>query len=183
MDIVTTPISDLFLVNTTYHHDSRGSFARFFCNEELSSLTGQRQIVQINHSTNTSKGAIRGLHFQQPPAQEMKIIRCLRGKVFDVAVDLRVGSDTFLKWHAEILSEDNAKAMVIPEGFAHGFQSLESGSELLYLHTSYYNPQLEGGLRYDDPCIDIDWPMAASEVSTKDKSLPFVDGQFCGMTL
>jgi len=183
MEINETPISDLFIVNTEYHHDNRGSFARFFCEEELSRLIGDRQIVQINHSINKSKGSIRGLHFQHPPAQEMKIIRCLKGRVFDVSVDLRAGSKTFLKWHAEILSAENAKAMVISEGFAHGFQTLDMNSELLYLHTAHYQPEFEDGLKFDDPLIKISWPLPSSQISDKDNAYAFLKDDFVGLSL
>jgi dTDP-4-dehydrorhamnose 3,5-epimerase len=114
--------------------DERGFFTRLFCHNELGELIGARQIVQINQSSTRTVGAVRGLHYQHGPSAEMKLVRCIKGKVWDVAVDLRAGSPTFLYWHAEELSAENAHMMVIPEGFAHGFQVLEEDSELLYLH-------------------------------------------------
>jgi len=183
MDISSTTLPDLYVINSHYHGDNRGAFARLFCDHELSALLGERKIVQINHSITTIKGTIRGLHFQHAPAAEMKIIRCLKGRVFDVAVDLRAGSKTFLKWHGEKLDADNAKAFVIPEGFAHGFQTLEPDTELLYLHTSHYQPELERGLRYDDPCIAIEWPLPVTELSNKDREQSFINEAFLGVTL
>ncbi len=183
MDIISTVLPDLYVVHTSYNNDSRGGFARLFCDHELSGLLGERKIVQINHSMTTTKGTIRGLHFQHSPAEEMKIVRCLKGKVFDVAVDLRAGSKTFLKWHAEILSADNAKAFVIPEGFAHGFQTLESDTEILYLDTAHYQPELEAGLRHNDPFIGIKWALPATELSDKDRTHAFINESFLGVTL
>ena len=109
-------------------------------------ILGHRRILQINHSQTVKKGAVRGLHFQQPPYSEMKFVRCIKGKVWDVAIDLRAGSATFLHWHAVELSPSNMSMIVLPEGFAHGFQALESESELLYLHTAFYNSDAEGGM-------------------------------------
>ena len=147
MNILDTPMADLKIVQSFCHRDDRGAFVRLFCAEELQPLLGDRQIVQINHSKTSHAGAVRGLHFQRPPHAEMKMVRCLRGRVWDVAVDLRSGSPTFLHWHAEELAQDVAKMVVIPEGFAHGFQALEPESELLYLHTAFYHPPSEGGVR------------------------------------
>jgi dTDP-4-dehydrorhamnose 3,5-epimerase len=183
MEILSTPLPDLYVVNTAYHNESRGGFARLFCDKELSVLLGERKIVQINHSVSKLKGSIRGLHFQHPPAAEMKIVRCLKGRVFDVAIDLRKNSSTFLKWHAEILSAENAKAFVIPEGFAHGFQVLDSNSELLYLHTAHYQPQYEDGLGFDDPFIGIRWALPVTEVSDKDRCYSFLNESFIGIPL
>lgn len=142
--VLDTPIPDLMVVETTPHVDARGAFARLYCEQELAELIGARRIVQINHSRTAAVGAIRGMHFQHPPHAEMKLVRCLKGCVWDVAVDLRRNSPTFLRWHAEELTPANARMMVIPEGFAHGFQVMEAESELLYLHTALYTPGAEG---------------------------------------
>lgn len=144
---------------------------------------GNRQIAQINHSRTSRVGALRGMHFQHPPHAEMKLVRCLRGSVWDVAVDLRAGSPTFLEWHAEELTPDGGQMMVIPEGFAHGFQALEPESEMLYLHTEFYEPRSEGGLRHDDPRLGIAWPLAPQDVSERDLAHPLLDNQFTGVTL
>ncbi len=173
-------------VNRLQRHpigDHRGYFERLFCAEELSNVLDGRSIVQINHSLTAQRGAVRGLHFQYPPHAEIKIVICLTGRVWDVAVDLRSGSATFLKWHGEELSSGNASMMVIPEGCAHGFQVLEPESELLYLHTAAYAPEAEGGLRYDDPQLAITWPMTVTDLSPRDQRHPLLDFNFSGLTL
>ena len=151
MNIHSAPLSGLFLVEASPHKDSRGQFTRLYCEDGLHSLIGSRKIVQINHSRTTAVGAVRGMHFQMPPFAEMKLVRCIKGRVWDVSLDIRQDSKTFLQWHAEELSETNNLMIVIPEGFAHGFQVLESGSELLYLHTAFYEPNAEIGIKFDDP--------------------------------
>ncbi len=128
-------------------------------------------------------GVLRGMHFQNPPFSEMKLIRCLRGKVWDVAVDLRNGSSTFLSWYFQELSPENNLMMVIHEGFAHGFQVLEDESELLYLHTEYYKPDTEGGFRFDDPRLSIKWPLKPIDLSKKDINYPFITDDFKGLIL
>src|SRR3546814_535660 len=132
MKITPTALAGVSVVDTQAFRDHRGAFARLFCERELASIMGGRHIVQINHSRTTMVGAVRGMHFQSAPHAEMKLVRCLKGRVWDVAVDLRAGSPTFLRWHAQELSEDNARMLVISEGCAHGFQALEPDSELLY---------------------------------------------------
>lgn len=183
MKIEKTAIPGICVVGTAAHVDARGSFARLFCTEELASLLGSRQVVQINHSRTTRAGAVRGMHFQHAPHAEMKLVRCLRGRVWDVAVDLRAGSPTFLAWHAEELSRENARMLVIPEGCAHGFQALEPDSELLYLHTASYHPAMEGGCRHDDPRLAIAWPLSVANVSARDASHPLIDAGFQGVLL
>ncbi len=171
------------MVETTPHVDNRGQFARLFCCKELSSLMGSRKILQINHSCTVAIGAVRGMHFQHAPHAEMKLVRCLKGKVWDVAVDLRPQSPSYKRWHAQELSPQNAHMMVIPEGFAHGFQVLEAGSELLYLHTAFYKPESEGGLRHDDPELGIAWPLPVTDISARDSSHAHIDTSFRGIVL
>lgn len=183
MNLLDTPLSGLKVVQSTPHQDARGAFMRFFCARELQPLLGGRQIAQINHSRTSRTGAVRGMHFQHPPHAEMKMVRCLRGRVWDVAVDLRAGSPTLLKWYAQELSPDSTQMMVIPEGFAHGFQTLEPNSELLYLHTEFYQPPSEGGLRHDDPRLGITWPLAPQDLSPRDLSHPLLNNDFTGVTL
>ena len=137
MNILDTPVADLKVVQTSPYRDARGAFVRLFCAQELRPLLGHRQIAQINHSRTSHAGAVRGLHFQRPTHAEMKMVRCLRGQVWDVAVGLRAGSPRFLQWHAQELAQDDAQMLVIPEGFAPGFQALEPDSELLYRHTAF----------------------------------------------
>nr|WP_128618439.1 dTDP-4-dehydrorhamnose 3,5-epimerase [Mycobacterium lepraemurium] len=183
MMIVEPPVADLKIVQSSPHRDARGAFVRFFCSDELQAVLQHRQIAQINHSRTSRVGAVRGMHFQYPPHAEMKMIRCLRGRVWDVAVDLRPTSSTFLRWHAEELAQGDARVLVIPEGFAHGFQVLEPDSELLYLHTAFYNPTSEGGLRYDDPRLGIAWPLPPLDLSPRDLSHPLLDNNFRGVAL
>ncbi|MGA9491895.1 MAG: dTDP-4-dehydrorhamnose 3,5-epimerase family protein, partial [Mycobacterium sp.] len=177
------PIADLKLVQSSPHRDDRGAFLRLFCTQELQPLLGRRQIAQINQSRTSQAGIVRGLHFQHPPHAEMKMVRCLRGRLWDVAVDLRAGSPTFLQWHAQELVEDDAQMLVVPEGFAHGFQALEPESELLYLVTAAYDPPSEGGLRHDDPRLAIPWPLPPRDVSPRDLAHPSLDTDFTGIAL
>jgi dTDP-4-dehydrorhamnose 3,5-epimerase len=183
VNILTTAISDLLVLESTPHIDSRGAFCRLFCTTELQSILGGKRIEQINHSRTVTVGAIRGLHFQYPPHSEVKFVRCIKGRVWDVAVDLRSTSPTFLSWFAQELSPESNRTMLIPEGFAHGFQVLESNSELLYFHTASYEPNAEGGLRYSDPRLAISWPLAAMDVSYRDSTHPLLDKEFKGMQI
>lgn len=183
MKIHPTPIADLIVAESQAFKDERGAFARLFCEQELSSVIGGRQIVQINHSRTEAVGAVRGLHFQHAPHAEMKLVRCLKGKVWDVAVDLRPNSLSYKRWYAQELSPQNAHMMVIPEGVAHGFQVLEAGSELLYLHTAFYKSEAEGGVRHDDPELGIAWPLPVTDISIRDSSHAYIDTTFRGIVL
>jgi dTDP-4-dehydrorhamnose 3,5-epimerase len=176
-----TPIAGLVLVESRFQHDERGAFARLFCAEELSPLLDARRIVQVNQSTTQRVGAVRGLHYQNFPHAEMKLVRCTRGRVWDVVVDLRRGSPTFLQWHAELLSAENRHMLVIPEGCAHGFQVLEADSEMLYLHTEFYRPDAEGGVRHDDPALAIDWPLPVRDLSARDRQHALITPDFVGL--
>ncbi len=183
MNIVETSIPGVNIIESTAFRDNRGAFSRLFCSRELKEVIGSRMIVQINHSITHGVGAVRGLHYQNPPHAEMKVVRCLKGRVLDVAVDLRRASPTFLKWYSLELSPESHLAFVIPEGCAHGFQVLESGSELLYLHTEFYSQDVEGGVRYDDPTINIDWPLKPADLSVRDLSHPYLTNDFTGVNL
>lgn len=183
MNVVETPVAGLLVAETHSFCDNRGAFVRLFCELDLASAIGDRRIAQINHSRTSSVGAVRGMHFQYAPYAEMKMVRCIKGRVWDVVVDLRSGSPTFLQWYAKELSPENALMMVIPEGCAHGFQVLEADSELLYLHTSAYTPGAEGGVRYDDPAIGIDWPLPVSDLSDRDNKHPLITREFEGLKL
>jgi dTDP-4-dehydrorhamnose 3,5-epimerase len=176
-------ISGVWIAESSFHQDHRGAFSRLFCSEEERPFLGARSIVQINQSITHSIGAIRGLHFQHPPHAEMKIVRCLRGRVFDVAVDLRRDSPTFLKWTAVELTPTNHLAFIISEGCAHGFQVLEEHSELLYLHTAFYSPASEGAVRFDDPKIGVDWPLQPTDLSARDLGHRYLDESFEGLSL
>ena len=178
-----TKIAGVFVVETTPFCDHRGSFARFFCAEELSSLLEERRIVQINSSRTSRIGAVRGMHFQYPPFAEMKLVRCIRGRVFDVALDLRKGSPTFLQWYAEELDPLSARMLIVPEGCAHGFQVLQEESELLYLHTQYYHSENEAGVHPTDPMLGILWPLPVEDLSYRDNGHPLVTSSYTGVSV
>lgn len=163
--------------------DHRGFLSRLFCAEELAEAGWSKPIAQINHTMTARKGTVRGLHFQHPPHAEMKLVSCIRGEVWDVAVDLRADSPSFLAWHAEILSAENGKALLIPEGFAHGFQALTADAELLYCHSAAYAPEAEGGLSPVDPALAIAWPLEISEMSERDLAHPLIGTGFVGVRL
>ena len=156
--------------------DARGAFLNAFRSTEPAFLKswGNRPVSQVNISTTKAVATIRGLHLQSPPYQEAKLIRCLRGRVWDVAVDLRRESLTYGKWTAIELSPDLSNAILIPEGCAHGFQVLEPSSELLYLHSGNWIPEAETGVRWDDPQLAIAWPLSAIELSARDRDLPLL---------
>jgi len=181
MNLVATPLAGLFVARTDARRDHRGEFARLFCERELQPAIGARRILQINRSLTRAVGAVRGLHFQRAPSAEMKLVRCVRGRVWDVALDLRERSPTFLRWHALELAADNADMLVIPEGFAHGFQVLEPDSELLYLHTAFYDPSAEGGVAPEDPAHGIRWPLPVTDLSARDLAHPPITESFRGI--
>jgi dTDP-4-dehydrorhamnose 3,5-epimerase len=172
--IIGTTLPGVTVVETKPLQDERGKFSRIFCDEELQELLAGKTIKQINLSTTVKVGSVRGLHYQKQPCAEIKIVRCLKGKVFDVAVDLRHDSPSFLHWFGIQLSANNNRALVIPEGCAHGFQVLEPNSELLYLHTAPYSPSYEAAIRFDDPAISIVWPLTPTEISQRDRSHPYL---------
>ncbi len=180
-DILATALADLQVLQRKPLGDSRGYLERLFCADELAPLLAGRRIVQINHTLTARRGTLRGLHFQRPPYAETKFVSCLRGEVFDVAVDLRRGSATFLHWHGEILSADNHKTLLIPEGFAHGFQTLADACELLYFHTAAYHADAEGGLNAADPRLAIAWPLPITELSARDSGHALLDENFSGV--
>ena len=180
-DVLATPLEGLKVIRRKPLGDARGYLERMFCSEELQSLTSGKHIVQINRTLTARRGTVRGMHYQRPPHSEIKFVSCLRGQIFDVAVDLRRGSSTFLHWHAEVLSEDNRMTMVVPEGFAHGFQVLSDASELVYLHTAAYCAEDEGGLHPQDPLLAIQWPEEIAQLSSRDSSHPALRSDFAGL--
>lgn len=181
--ILDTPIDDLKIVERQQLDDTRGFLSRLFCTDELAAAGWHKPVSQINQTLTQKQGTIRGLHFQPPPNAEMKLVTCLRGAVWDVAVDLRTGSPTFLQWHAEELSAANHRALLIPEGFAHGFQTLCDDCELIYLHSRAYTPSAEVGLNPKDPMLMITWPWAITELSARDAQHPMLNHQFKGAAL
>jgi len=183
MKIHTTALAGLMVIETKPIRDERGQFVRVFCQNEYAEVRPQLHWEQINVSDTTHKGTVRGMHFQYPPSAEAKLIRCLRGRVYDVAVDLRAGSPTFLQWHGIELSEDESMQFFIPKGFAHGFQALTDNAQLLYLHTCGWDRQHEGALRHDDPALSIAWPLPVTKLSDKDRLTPLIDSTFNGVHL
>lgn len=176
-----TNLPDLLIIESEPYYDNRGNFFRIYCENELKQIGFKKRIVQINQSFTEKKGSIRGLHFQYPPKAEIKFVKCLHGSILDVAVDIRKNSHTFLKWHSEILSEKNLKMMYIPEGFAHGFQTLEDHCTILYLHTEFYSKDHESGLRFNDPKLSIEWPLELTEISVRDKNHKLINEDFKGI--
>jgi dTDP-4-dehydrorhamnose 3,5-epimerase len=168
MRFTETKIPGNYLIDLDLRQDHRGFFARYFCEKEFSKLCLNISWVQINNSMNLYAGTLRGLHFQRPPYTEVKLVRCIRGAIWDVVVDLREGSKTFGKWFGSTLSDENRTMMYVPKGFAHGFITLESNSEIIYMISDVYAPEFEGTLIWNDPIVDIEWPIQPKILSDKD---------------
>lgn len=177
------PLAGLKCIMRQRFGDQRGFLSRLFCSEELAAAGWRTPIAQINQTFTAKRGTVRGLHYQMPPCAEMKLVSCLRGEILDVAVDLRTDSPAFLQWHAENLSAENGQALLIPEGFAHGFQALTDNCELLYLHTAAHAPQAEAGLRFDDPVLGIAWPLRVTNLSARDQACPLLTAAFNGIKI
>jgi dTDP-4-dehydrorhamnose 3,5-epimerase len=182
-EIHPTPLAGLLSIQRQRLGDARGHLSRLFCADELAAAGWQRPIAQINHTFTAARGTVRGLHYQRPPLAEMKLVSCLAGEVWDVAVDLRAGSPTFLHWHAEVLSAENGRALLIPEGFAHGFQALTDGVAMLYLHSTAYAPQAEAALQVHDPRLAIAWPLPVQGLSPRDAAHALLTDDFRGVDL
>lgn len=165
-------LSGAFIIEPEPRGDDRGFFARLFCTEEFGAQGLATAWTQCNMSFSLNRGTVRGLHFQRPPAAETKLIRCTRGAVFDVIVDLRLGSPSYGKWHSEQLDDANRAMLCVPEGFAHGFQTLTQNVEMLYFHSASYSSENEGGLRWDDPEVDVPWPLPVTDMSKRDSGFP-----------
>jgi len=181
MIFTETILKGSYEISLTPHGDSRGWFARTYCKKEFEQIGHQQEWVQLNHSFSSQKGTVRGMHFQHAPFAEIKMLRCIAGSVYDVIVDLRKDSPTFLKWFGTELSAENKKMLYIPAGFAHGFQTLTDDVELIYHHTGFYTPSAEAGIRYNDSAINIAWPLAVSEISERDTNHPLIDSTFKGL--
>ena len=179
-ELCFTPINGVFELVCEPFVDVRGAFLNVFRAQEESFMGswGDRRIAQVNLSRSESMGTIRGLHFQLPPHGEAKLVRCLKGRVWDVAVDLRTDSVTYGQWHAVEINPERSNALLLPEGCAHGFQVLEPGSELIYLHSGAWVPEAESGVRWDDPQLAITWPLPPTGLSERDRSLPFLSQFF-----
>jgi dTDP-4-dehydrorhamnose 3,5-epimerase len=178
-----TGLEGLYTITLNKLQDERGLFARTFCKNEFKQIGFDKEFVQFNHSFNKHKGTIRGMHFQNVPYSETKLIRCVQGSVFDVAVDLREGSPTFLKYFATQLSAENMDSILIPEGFAHGFQTLEDNTALIYHHTEYYTPNADAGIRFDDKTVNIKWELPPVFASPKDNAYKLIDKNFKGIKI
>lgn len=179
--LVHEPLPSLRVFERRRMGDDRGFLERLYDADEADDVMGFAAIGQVNRTWTADVGTVRGMHFQREPMAEIKLVHCVRGAVFDVAVDVRAGSPTFLHWHGEILSETNGRCMRIPEGFAHGFQTLEPDSELLYVHSKPYRPDREDGLHPLDPRLAISWPGEVGLMSGRDGSWPWVDASFVGI--
>jgi len=181
--VTSLPLAGLNQIERFRLGDSRGFLSRLFCVEELHAAGWLQPIAQINHTFTAKRGTVRGMHYQIKPHAEMKLVSCIKGEVWDVAVDLRRDSPTFLTWHAEILSADNNRALLIPEGFAHGFQTLTDDVTLLYCHTTAYSQDAERALNARDPRLSITWPLAITEISHRDAGHLLLDMKFEGLRL
>lgn len=174
----STPLQGAYTIDLEKRGDDRGFFARLFCENEFASAGLETRFVQINNSSSAKRGTLRGMHYQLPPAAEVKVVRCIKGALYDVIVDLRPDSPTFKLWFGAELSAENRRMMYVPRGFAHGFITLQDDTEAFYLVSSVYSPENERGLRFDDPAIGIQWPLAPTEMSDKDKRWPDLDAAF-----
>jgi dTDP-4-dehydrorhamnose 3,5-epimerase len=180
-DIAHTPLAGLVTVHRQRLGDARGSLTRLFCADELRAVGWTYGVAQINHTLTANAATVRGLHFQYPPHAEAKLVSCLHGEVWDVALDLRAGSPTFLHWHAERLSAENGMALLIPPGFAHGFQALTDNVEMLYCHSHPHAPSAEGGIHPLDARLAIGWPLPVTGLSARDAAFVPVDANFAGL--
>lgn len=183
LEVSDCPLPGLKLVQRQSLGDARGFLSRLFCAGELAAAGWTTPIAQINHTFTRHAAVVRGLHYQQPPHSEMKLVSCLRGEVWDVAVDLRFGSPSFLQWHAEVLSARNARALLVPEGFAHGYQALTDDVELLYCHSAPYVAQAQAGLHPLDARLAIRWPRPVQGLSDRDAGQLRMDAGFEGVRL
>lgn len=172
MRFIETPLPGACIIEIEERRDERGFFARGFCVSEFSSHGLNANIVQTNISYNVKKGTLRGMHLQLPPHEEVKIVRCTRGALYDVIIDLRAASPTYGKWTGVELTEDNHKMLYVPEGFAHGFITLADNTEANYMVTQFYSPSSEAGIRWNDPEFNIQWPVEPTVISEKDRNHP-----------
>jgi dTDP-4-dehydrorhamnose 3,5-epimerase len=181
MTFTETLLKGSYVVELNPFTDERGWFARTYCKNEFSKIGFAGEWLQMNHSFTKHKATIRGMHFQLPPFSEIKLVRCIAGAVYDVIIDLRTDSPTFLQWFGVELSVQNKKMIYIPLGFAHGFQALSDDCELIYHHSQFYTPGAEGGIKYNDPRIGINWPLAVTNISERDNQHSLLDENFKGI--
>jgi len=174
MRFIPTEIEGAFVIEVEPIQDERGFFARSWCAAEFESHELDTRIVQCNVSFNRTQGTLRGMHYQKPPHEEAKLVRCTSGAIYDVIVDIRTDSPTYRKWVGVELAAENHRMLYVPRGFAHGFQTLADDSEVFYQMSQAYHPASASGFRQDDPTVNIDWPVARKTVSDKDQMLPFL---------
>ena len=182
-DATLLPIAGVFLLKSHLFSDPRGGFRRIFCAGDLENFGWNASISQVNISCTTSAGTVRGMHMQIPPYAELKIVQCIRGEIYDVCVDMRAGSPTFLSHCAVRLSSQDAEAILIPRGVAHGFQALSDNVEVLYLHSEAYNPDYEVGFSVSDPAFNIRWPEPVANLSARDAGHQLMPGNYSGVLL
>lgn len=178
MNFIPTPLKGSYVIELSPVTDSRGWFVRTFCKNEFSKIKHTREWVQMNHSFTKSKGVVRGMHYQLPPHEEIKMVRCIAGAVYDVIIDIRQDSETYLRWFGTDLSAANKKMLYIPAGFAHGFQTLEENTELIYHHSEFYSPGSEAGIKFNDPAVNIKWPLHITDISERDNNHPPFSSNF-----
>jgi dTDP-4-dehydrorhamnose 3,5-epimerase len=180
--IEDTPIHGVKVITRMKVSDDRGFLSRLYCQEELSQLGWQGSLAQMNETMTNNRCTVRGLHFQREPSAEMKLISCIEGQIYDVAVDLRTNSPTYLKYFSSVLSAENNKAMLIPKGCAHGFQTLSDNVHMIYCHSTAYNPDVEDGVHILDKEIGIEWPFSPINLSERDSGFPHIGYNFEGMS-
>jgi dTDP-4-dehydrorhamnose 3,5-epimerase len=177
MIFTRTGLEPAFIIDLEPHRDHRGYFARAYCEREFEEHGLTPRFVNTNLSRTARKGTLRGMHFQHEPHAEAKLVRCTRGAIHDVIIDIRPDSPTWGKWIGVELSADNLRMLYVPEGFAHGFVTLEDDTEVTYQVSEFFSPHAEGGIRYDDPAFQIDWPVDVRAISDKDRNWPLYDGR------
>lgn len=182
MELIHHHIKGVVQIFPVVLEDERGQFFRFYCKDTFSQFT-DKEFIQQNHSVNAKKGTLRGMHYQLPPFSEQKLVRCIRGSIQDVFVDLRKNSPTFLSWGSVVLDERKPSVLFLPEGIAHGFLTLEDDTQILYQHSENYMPQSEAGLRFDDPALNIEWMIRPTIVSKRDFEHPLLTDNFKGLEL
>ena len=183
LDFFDLPLKGLKRIKHKKILDERGYFSRLFCTRELMPTSWKTPIAQINKTNTVKKGTVRGMHFQRPPFSEIKIINCIKGSIWDVVVDLRKESSTYLDWHAEKITSKNNNSLLIPTGFAHGYQTLTNDVVMIYMHSIEYNNQLEDGINPRDPTLSITWPLEITNLSIRDQNHPNITKDFQGIIL
>ena len=181
MKFLNTNFEDLWMIETESKIDNRGFLTRIFCKNEFEKINFYKEFVQENLTLTKTKGTFRGFHYQLPPNSETKLVRCISGKVLDIVIDLRKDSKTFLHSFSIELDSTKLNMILIPEGFAHGFQTLTDDCLMLYLHSNFYNSDYERGIRYNDPMINFELPLSVADISERDKNHPLLQNKFEGI--